>query len=255
MPTSVWSPGWPLPMSWRNVPTHQQVGPLDPVDHRGRDRRRLAQVPVDGEAVVGVALRLAAHRGPLGQDAHEQVALVERLDDVDGGRPGHEQLGEEVTGLVGPRRRHLRRGPARGGRGWPARRRAPVVAEATATRNRSSGSSAGAASAVIHTRSSRSTTCGNSWRSRAARQPAGPRRPEVTRSHTSSLVHEIAPGRRADGPHQLVGVGVAEARRPRRPGPRAAVGRRGGRRRGAARRARPTRRRGWPTGWRRRRPA
>ena len=46
----------------------------------------LEQVPVDGEAVVGVALRLVAHGRPLGEQPGEQALLVERLEGVDGGR-------------------------------------------------------------------------------------------------------------------------------------------------------------------------
>ena len=36
---------------------HEQVGPGDPVDELGGVGGRLPEVPVDGEAVVGVALR------------------------------------------------------------------------------------------------------------------------------------------------------------------------------------------------------
>ncbi len=82
---------------------HEQVGAVDPVDEGRGVGRRLAQVTVDGEAVVGVALRLAAHRLPLRQDAHPQAPLVERLDHVDGRPAGEQQVGEEVTGLLAPR--------------------------------------------------------------------------------------------------------------------------------------------------------
>ena len=81
---------------------HEQVGPLDPVGERGGVGRRLPQVPVDGEAVVGVALRAAAHRRPLRQQAHEDAALVERLEHVDRPVPLAEQGDQLVDGAVGP---------------------------------------------------------------------------------------------------------------------------------------------------------
>ena len=43
---------------------HEQVGPRDPVGQLGGVGRRLPQVPVDGVAVVGVALRPATGRAP-----------------------------------------------------------------------------------------------------------------------------------------------------------------------------------------------
>ena len=52
---------------------HQQVGTVGAGDQRRRRWRRLHEVPVDGEAVVGVALRLAAHRLPLGQHVHPEA--------------------------------------------------------------------------------------------------------------------------------------------------------------------------------------
>ena len=70
----------------------EQVGPFDVPGESGRQCGRLEQVPVDGEAVIRVALWLVAHGGPFGQEAHEQTVLVERLDLVHGGRA----LGEEV---------------------------------------------------------------------------------------------------------------------------------------------------------------
>ena len=62
---------------------HEQVGPRHAVGELGRVGRGLPQVPVDGEAVVRVALRPAADRLPLGEQAHEDAALVERLQHVD----------------------------------------------------------------------------------------------------------------------------------------------------------------------------
>ncbi len=63
----------------------EQIRPLDPIGQLGGECRGLQEVPVDGEGVVGVALGLVAYRGPLGNEAHQQAVLVERLDLVDGG--------------------------------------------------------------------------------------------------------------------------------------------------------------------------
>ncbi len=62
----------------------QQIGPVDSVGQCGGVGARLEQVPVHGEAVVRVALRLVADRRPLGQVAVEELAPVERLDGGDG---------------------------------------------------------------------------------------------------------------------------------------------------------------------------
>ena len=59
---------------------------------RGGVGGRLAQVPVDGEPVVGVALRAAPHRRPTrAASRHEQAPLVERLEHGDGGGARTEQ--------------------------------------------------------------------------------------------------------------------------------------------------------------------
>ena len=80
----------------------EQVGPVDLAGVGGGAGRRLAQVPVDGEPVVGVALRPAADRRPLGQQADEQALLVEGLEHRDGGPPGAEQGHEVGAGLGRP---------------------------------------------------------------------------------------------------------------------------------------------------------
>ena len=87
---------------------HEQVGPIGAGDERRRVGARLHEVPVDGEAVVGVALRLAAHGLPLRQHVHPQAHLVERLDHRDGAVPGEEEVDE---GARGPR--------SATARGWP----------------------------------------------------------------------------------------------------------------------------------------
>ena len=81
----------------------QQVGPVHPVDETGRLRGRLHQVPVDGEAVVGVALGPGSARLPLRDHEHEQPHVVEVLDDRDGRWSGCEQRHKHLTGLVRPR--------------------------------------------------------------------------------------------------------------------------------------------------------
>ena len=102
MPTSVWSPGNPLPMSWRRVPSSRRSARSDPVGQRGGDGRRLEEVPVDGEAVVGVALGLVPHRGPLGQVPLEQVPLVQRLEGGDGRGAGGQHPHQRGPQVVGP---------------------------------------------------------------------------------------------------------------------------------------------------------
>ena len=52
--------------------------------------------------VVGVALRLVAHGGPLRDEADEQAVLVERLHLVDGGRAEAEQRDQRLEGLGRP---------------------------------------------------------------------------------------------------------------------------------------------------------
>ena len=102
MPTSVWSPGKPLPMSWRRVPTSSKVRPVDPVDEAGGVGTGLEQVAVHGEAVVRVALGLVAHGRPLRQVALEQPAPVESLEGGDGRMPGGEHPHQECPQRVGP---------------------------------------------------------------------------------------------------------------------------------------------------------
>ncbi len=80
----------------------EEVGPFDVLGQSGGQCGGLEQVPVDGEAVVGVALRLVAHGGPFGQEPHEETVLVERLDLVDGGRALGEQVDQGLARLVGP---------------------------------------------------------------------------------------------------------------------------------------------------------
>ena len=87
----------------------EEVGPLDRVGQPRRQGRGFEQVPVDGEGVVGVALGLVAHGGPLGDQPDQQAVLVEGLELVDGGAARAEQRDEGRPGLARPgvaRRRH-----------------------------------------------------------------------------------------------------------------------------------------------------
>ena len=92
---------------------HEQVGPVDPVGERGGVGRRLPQVPVDGEAVVGVALRAAAHRRPL------------RAAGARGCRAGRAPRARRSPGGPGAAGRRARRAAPSGQRVAPRRRRRP----------------------------------------------------------------------------------------------------------------------------------
>ena len=77
MPTVVWSPGKPLPMSWSRAPISSRSGRSTGSVSSDGQRGGLEQMPVDGEGVVGVALRLVPHGGPLGDEPHQEAVLVE----------------------------------------------------------------------------------------------------------------------------------------------------------------------------------
>ena len=191
----------------------EEVGPLDPSGQAGGERGGLEQVPVDGEAVVGVALGLVAHGGPLGEEAHEESVLVQRLDLVDRGRAEGEQVDQ---GRGGSRRSRGR--PAAGMRS--ARRWSEPLAmgrsswAAVAARRRAQrGVVRDRRAGVSATSPSTSTMSG----------PSSARRPSAT--------EPVAAGRRRK---RRFGAGAS--------GPRAAAAatrRRSPRRSGARRRRRP----------------
>ena len=128
---------------------HQQIGPTDTIRQLGRVRRRLPQVTIDGEAVIGVSLRARSDLLPLGQHATDQTTLVEGLDHRDrsmafqqqrdqlvdrAGRPPlgplRRQLGESIEAPTGRSwrrggRRRSRSATHRSGR-RPDRRRSPA---------------------------------------------------------------------------------------------------------------------------------
>ena len=83
---------------------HQQkVRSRHPPDEGRRLSGGFEQVPVDGEAVVGVALGLVAHRRPLGQEPDEDAVLVEGLDGGDRRSAGAEHGDQCLAGPLGPR--------------------------------------------------------------------------------------------------------------------------------------------------------
>ena len=86
------------------------------VEQRGALRDGFEQVPIDGEAVVGVALRTGPHVLPLGQESNEDALVVECLEDGDGTGAGPQQPEQRgalphVPGRLGHRFQSGQRGP------------------------------------------------------------------------------------------------------------------------------------------------
>ena len=81
----------------------QEVRPVHPVDETRCLGGGLHEVPVDGEAVVGVALGPGPARLPLGYQLDEEPHVVEVLDDRYGRRPSGQQRHEHLARLVRPR--------------------------------------------------------------------------------------------------------------------------------------------------------
>ena len=84
----------------------QQVGAVDVAGQLRGGGRGLDEVPVDGEAVPGVALREGADPVPLRDQAGQQPLLVQLLEDGDGGPPAGQQPEERPAHLRGPRLGH-----------------------------------------------------------------------------------------------------------------------------------------------------
>ena len=125
--------GKPLPMSCSQVPTSSRSGRLTRPTRAPAPGRRLAQVPVDGEAVVGVALgrlRTAAHSGSI---RTSRPFWSRASSTAMAGRPAPSSVHQRTAGLVGPRvagadrldGQALEGGPAQGGPGRGRRRRRP----------------------------------------------------------------------------------------------------------------------------------
>ena len=87
---------------------HQQVGTRHTMCEVACVSRRLPQVPVDGEAVIRVALRTAAIGSPLREDLHPQPALVERFEYRNRVVASEQQADEIVDGTGWPRCGHGR---------------------------------------------------------------------------------------------------------------------------------------------------
>jgi hypothetical protein len=96
---------------------HKEVGTIDAIDESGGVRGRLTEMPINSEAVIGVALRSAADNPPLGEDRFPESLLIEGLHHLNGRSAGEEQLGEQTASLVGPglwNRSSISQSPERG---------------------------------------------------------------------------------------------------------------------------------------------
>ncbi len=192
---------------------HQQVRPPDPARQRPGLHGGLPQVPVHGEAVVGVALRLAAHQRPLGEVPLPDALLVERLQQQQRGRTGEQQVDERGAGGRRPRRGRRRR------LGGQAGQRAPVelggVVGGDRRRLQRHRGVAGHVDVVAH------VDLAVPQRQAAAQRPfpAGPAQRAGQRALDAGPGVVARPRDRAggvgDGPHQQVGVRVAERGRHR----------------------------------------
>ena len=254
-------------MSWSSAREQQHVAPgsagdiaveagtrrVVGIEQRRALGHRFERVPVDGEAVVGVALRPRPHVLPLREQPHEQTDVVERLEHRDRAATGARAARRTRRGRPGPTRRGARScEPRRASRG----RTAPAAVAARAAA-RSTGAVSTVASAVERDRARRAARRRRRARGRRPRE-AGRARPAVARSRDqrSRVIHTTDARRRAERAHERVGVGRhRRARRPR-PGPGAGAGRIDRRSPGAARparrgaRSRASRRRCGSPGWR-----
>ena len=80
--------------------------PVVRVEERRALGHGLERVPVDGEAVISVALGPRPHVLPLGQQSHEEADVVEALEHRDGPAPGGQQRHQLGAGSFVPP--HLR---------------------------------------------------------------------------------------------------------------------------------------------------
>jgi hypothetical protein len=96
---------------------YEEVGAIDAIYERGSVRGRFAQMPINGEAVIGVALRSAPDDPPLGKDRFPESLLIESLHNLNGRSSGEEQFGEQTASLVRPglwNRSSISQSPERG---------------------------------------------------------------------------------------------------------------------------------------------
>ena len=209
-------------MSWSSAPTTSRSGRLDAVGERGGVGRGLEQVTVDGEPVVGVALRAAAHGRPLRQQRRPAAPLVECLDHGDGRRPHRQQSRRTVPGVRRPRRRASRRLGA-SGRGSRTDRRPPGVRRRDPRVSDELRGSGVADVGLRRTRASRSTTHS---------VPSVPVHRRLRPNDRASSACSPDSSRPGDGPrrggdlgHQRIGIEIATQPRRRRPVPGGADGR------------------------------
>ncbi len=111
------------PAGARDDAVEPGVAGLAGVEQRGALRERFEQVPIDGEAVVRVALRTGPHVLPLGQESNEDAFVVECLEHGDGTGAGPQQPQERGALPHVPRRLGHRSQP--GQRGPLERQRPP----------------------------------------------------------------------------------------------------------------------------------
>ena len=193
---------------------HEQVGAVDPVDERGGVGRRLPQVPVDGEAVVGVALRLAADAAPT-RAGSAPTGPSGRAPRPPGwrGATGQEQVDEQAPGLLA---------------GHGVGERAPTAASRSSVRAvdagvvlgggdgrraaRAAGRPAGSAPAAsVHLAVAQHHARGRASRSRPEPPAERARERALDAVPTaSSLSQAIVRAAVDSAAHQGVGVGVAE---------------------------------------------
>ena len=173
------------------------------VEELGADRDRFQQVPVDGEAVVRVALRARPHVLPL-REAGARGRLRDRAPRTPGPRPRRRAAG------AGTRRAPTRpmSGPpsSAAGAAWRARtarrpRRRPRPLRARAAPD------TGGSSVTMHPALAQQTRPRRATRSRCATRLLGPSRWSRTRLHTSWLTHATSRAERREVAHHRVGVG------------------------------------------------
>ena len=213
-----WSPGQPLPMSCSRAATSSRSGRPTRRVSDGGPHGGLHQVPVDGPAVHGVALRAAADPLPVGQQPGDQALRLQGLPDrrrSDSPAPSRVTSCSRASAGQGTGSGRARGGQARvprAGRaaGRPGRRRRR---RAAAARGRVSGRAA-RASTTSPSCSTTPSASGVALGGRLAAAAAWPRsRGRADRARSTRL--DLAPG-------DVAGVGDG-ARRPRTPG---AAGRR-----------------------------